>query len=73
MVCLARRERCVPGPAGSSSGRKLRLAGKGLGGQGKRGDQLVRLMVQVPGSLTDEERELWEKLAAASEFNPRPF
>jgi len=60
-------------PAGSSSGRKLRLAGKGLGGQGKRGDQLVRLMVQVPGSLTDEERELWEKLAATSDFNPRPF
>jgi len=60
-------------PAGSSSGRKLRLAGKGLGGQGKRGDQLVRIMVQVPPSVTDAERELWEKLAASSNFSPRSF
>jgi curved DNA-binding protein len=61
-------------PAGSSSGRKLRLPGKGLGGQGKRGDQLVRLMIQAPSSLSDEQRELWEKLAAASsDFSPRSF
>ena len=61
-------------PAGSSSGRKLRLGGKGLGGQGKRGDQLVRLMVQVPSHVTDAQRELWEKLAAASaDFSPRSF
>ncbi|MGE4538750.1 MAG: DnaJ C-terminal domain-containing protein [Desulfovibrio sp.] len=61
-------------PAGSSSGRKLRLAGKGLGGRGQRGDQLVRLMVQVPSKATDAQRELWEKLAAASaDFSPRTF
>jgi curved DNA-binding protein len=60
-------------PAGSSSGRKLRLAGKGLGGSGRRGDQLVRLMIQVPPSATDAQRELWEKLAAASDFHPRSF
>ena len=61
-------------PAGSSSGRKLRLAGKGLGGKGRRGDQLVRLMVQVPSTLSDEQRDLWQKLAAASaDFSPRTF
>jgi len=60
-------------PAGSTSGRKLRLSGKGLGGRGQRGDQLVRLMVQVPPEVTDEQRELWEKLAASSDFNPRSF
>jgi len=60
-------------PAGSSSGRKLRLPGKGLGGRGRRGDQLVRLMLQVPPTVTDAQRELWEKLAAASDFNPRSF
>lgn len=61
-------------PAGSSSGRKLRLGGKGLGGRGQRGDQLVRLMVQVPPTVTDAQRELWEKLAAASpDFSPRTF
>ncbi len=60
-------------PPGSSSGRKLRLAGKGLGGRGQRGDQLVRLMVQVPSQVTDSQRELWEKLAASSDFSPRSF
>ena len=61
-------------PAGSSSGRKLRLPGKGLSGKGQRGDQLVRLMVQVPASVSDEQRELWEKLAAATpDFSPRNF
>jgi curved DNA-binding protein len=60
-------------PAGSSSGRKLRLAGKGLGGRGGRGDQLVRLMVQVPPSASDAQKELWEKLAASSDFHPRSF
>ncbi len=61
-------------PPGSSSGRKLRLPGKGLGGQGKRGDQLVRIMIQTPPAATDEQRELWEKLAASHpDFNPRPF
>lgn len=60
-------------PAGSSSGRKLRLGGKGLGGRGKRGDQLVRLMIQVPPQVTEAQRALWEQLAAASDFNPRSF
>lgn len=60
-------------PAGSSSGRKLRLPGKGLGGRGKRGDQLVRLMIQVPPQVSETQRELWEKLAASSEFSPRSF
>jgi DnaJ-class molecular chaperone len=41
-------------PKGSSSGRTLRLKGKGfVGKSGARGDQLVTLMVQVPGD--DEE------------------
>lgn len=61
-------------PAGSSSGRKLRLPGKGLSGRGQRGDQLVRLMVQVPASVSDEQKALWEKLAAATpDFSPRNF
>ncbi len=60
-------------PAGSSSGRKLRLAGKGLGGRDKRGDQLVRLMIQVPPKVTDEQRALWEQLAEKSDFSPRSF
>ena len=58
-------------PAGSSSGRKFRLRGKGMGTVSNRGDLLVKVMVDVPGSLTDDERELWEKLAETSKFRPR--
>lgn len=58
--------------AGSSSGRKLRLRGKGLGAPDKRGDLFVRISVKVPSELTDQERELWQALAEASSFNPRP-
>jgi len=52
-------------PAGSPSGKIFRLRGKGLplfGGYGK-GDQLVRITVEVPESLTPRQRELLEQLA----------
>ncbi|CAK7023270.1 MAG: Curved DNA-binding protein [Desulfovibrio sp.] len=58
-------------PAGSSSGRKFRLRGKGLGASGKRGDLLVRVMIKTPAQLSDEERELWQKLAEISAFKAR--
>jgi DnaJ-class molecular chaperone len=36
-------------PKGSSSGKVLRLKGKGFTGKsGERGDQLVTLMIQIP-------------------------
>ncbi|MBU1248532.1 MAG: J domain-containing protein [Proteobacteria bacterium] len=60
-------------PAGIASGKKLRIAGKGLGSGSKKGDQFVRLMVKVPEQLSEEERELWEKLAAVSTFKPREY
>jgi curved DNA-binding protein len=50
-------------PPGISSGRKLRIRGKGLGSGTRKGDQLVRVMIQSPKILTDEERALWQKLA----------
>lgn len=58
-------------PEGMSSGRKLRLKGKGLGTGSKRGDQYVRVMIRVPASLSDRERELYEQLAEESSFHPR--
>lgn len=58
-------------PAGSDSGQKLRLRGRGLGQGAQKGDQLVRLMIKTPRKLTDEEKELWQKLAEASSFSPR--
>ncbi len=58
-------------PAGSSSGRRLRLRGRGLPKQGGgRGDLYATVQIAVPTRLSDEERELFEKLAAVSQFDP---
>jgi curved DNA-binding protein len=54
-------------PAGSSSGRKLRLRGEGLGG----GDLYAVVQIHVPKRLSSRERELFEQLADVSDFNPR--
>jgi len=59
-------------PAGSSSGRRLRLRGQGFPGpRGGHGDLYATVQVMVPRHLTDRERELFEQLAAASNFDPR--
>jgi len=58
-------------PPGISSGRKMRIRGKGLSGKAGRGDQLVRVMIHTPKELSSEERQLWENLAKVSTFNPR--
>lgn len=58
-------------PAGSSSGRKFRLRGKGLGSDAKRGDLLIRVMIKAPAQLNDAERDLWQKLAETSAFKAR--
>ena len=59
-------------PPGSSSGRRLRLAGRGMPARrGKPGDLLAELRIMVPASLTDDERRLFEELARTSTFDPR--
>lgn len=58
-------------PAGSGSGRKLRLRGKGLGTAGKRGDLLARVMIRIPAEITEQERELWQRMAEISPFQAR--
>ena len=55
-------------PAGTSSGQKLRVRGRGLG---KEGDLIVALKIVVPAKLTDAQKKLWEHLAHESKFNPR--
>jgi curved DNA-binding protein len=54
-------------PPGSSSGRRLRLRGQGLGD----GDLYATVSIKVPKTLSDRERELFEELARESSFNPR--
>ena len=47
---------------GTSSGKKLRLRGKGLGSGKNKGDQLVRIAIDVHDPATPEARKLWEQL-----------
>ena len=51
-------------PAGTSSGKSLRLKGQGWKVKEQIGDQLVTIQIQVPKELSAEERELYEKIAA---------
>jgi curved DNA-binding protein len=60
-------------PAGSSTGRRLRLRDEGMPASGgAHGDLYARVQIMVPKTLDDRERELYEQLAAASStFDPR--
>jgi curved DNA-binding protein len=59
-------------PHGTSSGRRLRLRGRGLPNpRGKPGDLYAEAKIMVPPKPSHTERELFEQLAAASDFDPR--
>jgi curved DNA-binding protein len=59
-------------PAGSQSGQRLRLRGKGLPKKGsERGDLFARLKIAVPKDLNEREKELFSEMAEISKFNPR--
>jgi curved DNA-binding protein len=59
-------------PAGSQSGQRLRLRGKGLPKKGsERGDLFARLKIAVPKDLNEREKELFAEMAEISKFNPR--
>ncbi|WP_266168177.1 DnaJ C-terminal domain-containing protein [Dyella subtropica] len=58
-------------PAGSQSGRKLRLKGRGMPGA-HPGDQLVELSIRTPPADDDAQREAYEALREAfASYNPR--
>jgi curved DNA-binding protein len=59
-------------PAGSSSGRRLRLRGRGMPNtRGSAGDLYAEVKIVVPARLTADERELWNRLAQTSRFDAR--
>jgi curved DNA-binding protein len=59
-------------PAGSSSGRRLRLRGRGFPGpRGGHGDLYATVRIVVPKHLGERERRLFEQLARVSGFQPR--
>jgi curved DNA-binding protein len=58
--------------AGTSSGKRLRLRGRGLtSARGQAGDVFAEVRIVVPPTLTTEEKRLFEELAATSTFDPR--
>ncbi|ANX04790.1 DnaJ C-terminal domain-containing protein [Immundisolibacter cernigliae] len=58
-------------PAGSQSGDKLRLRGRGLPTTPTPGDQYVVLKMVTPPALTDAARELYQRLASELPLDPR--
>ena len=59
-------------PAGSSTGRRLRLRGEGMPNpRGTPGDLYAEIKIMVPRQLTNRERELFESLRRDSTFDPR--
>jgi curved DNA-binding protein len=58
-------------PAGSQSGRKLRLKGRGMPGA-HPGDQLVELSIRTPAAESDEQRAAYEALRGQfKDYDPR--
>jgi curved DNA-binding protein len=59
-------------PKGVKSGQRLRLANKGYpNSEGKRGDQLVEILIVTPSDPSVEELELYQKIRDVETFNPR--
>lgn len=56
---------------GSQSGKKLRLKGRGMPGKPHPGDQYAILKIEVPMPKTDEQRQVYQKMAEVMPFNPR--
>jgi molecular chaperone DnaJ len=61
-------------PAGTQSGKIFRLKGKGLPSVQSygKGDQLIHVNVWTPKKLSDEDREILEKIRQMPNFNPQP-
>jgi curved DNA-binding protein len=61
-------------PPNTQNGQRLRLRGQGMARRGGgRGDLYVRIQIVNPPSLSPKERELFERLASESRFDPRQF
>jgi curved DNA-binding protein len=57
-------------PAGTSSGKRIRLKGKGFPGKEGSGDLYIAIEIEVPKKLSDDERRLYEELSRVSEEGP---
>ncbi|NOE28006.1 DnaJ C-terminal domain-containing protein [Ruegeria sp. HKCCD6157] len=60
-------------PAGTSSGKTLRLRGKGVKkrGSSERGDQLIELTVSMPDKIDDDLKQFMETWRKTHSYDPR--
>lgn len=58
-------------PAGTSTGKTFRVKGRGVANTKKTGDLLVKVIVDVPTELSEEQRAAVKALAAATPASPR--
>jgi curved DNA-binding protein len=59
-------------PPGTQNSQRLRLRGQGFKWLGKpKGDLIVHVHIEVPETVSETERQLWEELSKKSGFNPR--
>lgn len=59
-------------PPGIQSGEQVKIAQKGYkDGKGGRGNLVAEVKIMVPTELNNNEKELFEKMAEISTFNPR--
>ena len=67
-------EEAIKIPAGSQPGKTIRIKGKGVPRlrRNGRGDQIVILSVDIPRSLTSEQRDLFKQLAETMGTEVRP-
>ena len=52
-------------PAGTSAGKRFRIAGQGIDKEGKRGDLLVEVTITVPETLSDAQEKAMREFAEA--------
>jgi curved DNA-binding protein len=55
----------------SQTGQKLRLKGRGMPGKPESGDQYAVLQIDTPPAQSDEQKQVYEKMAQVMPFDPR--
>ena len=58
-------------PERTVSGQKFRISGQGVSKNGKTGDIIVTVSIEIPKTLSDDEVKLYEKLKKISSNNIR--
>lgn len=57
--------------AGSKAGQKLRLKGRGMPAKDGAGDQYAVVQIDTPSAQTQEEKDLYQKMATMMPYDPR--